>query len=256
MIEQRAKRTEWLDQSHTLEDHITLIIPSEFPCPCSPSTEVMYLINTTEGPIRRPERGGSEWEPIKILLRRENSAYTPNSQPRIPTRVFQGHIVTTDVPTLGTNPKQSQRGSTKQEAKDLATLQQPRRTIRGHLANCPRSPRGRSTTHGGLSVIHKKNDPTGTSTRRRSVPRPQTVREQLVPRGQSATSGRTVHSTPSHQKTLANRIKTKVLKNMRRTQRTLGPKGSTRTVREVRTNTGAAAREPTRGLLRKDLGKM
>jgi hypothetical protein len=24
-------------------------------------------------------RGGSEWEPIKILLLRENSAYTPNS---------------------------------------------------------------------------------------------------------------------------------------------------------------------------------
>jgi hypothetical protein len=49
--------------------------------------------------------GGSELEPIKILLQRENSAYTPNSQPRIPTRVCQGHVVTTDLPTLGTNPQ-------------------------------------------------------------------------------------------------------------------------------------------------------
>jgi hypothetical protein len=74
----------------------------------------------SEGPIMRPERGGSEWEPIKILLLRQNSAYTPNSQIRIPTRVCQGHVVTTDLPTLGTNPKQSQSRSTTQEAKDLA----------------------------------------------------------------------------------------------------------------------------------------
>jgi hypothetical protein len=57
-----------------------------------------------EGLIRRPE-GGSEWEPIKILLLKKNSAYTPNSQLRIPTRVCQGHVVTMDLPTLGTNPK-------------------------------------------------------------------------------------------------------------------------------------------------------
>jgi hypothetical protein len=98
-----------------------------------------------EGPIRRPERGGSEWEPIKILLLRENSSYTPNSQPRIPTRVCQGHVVTTDVPTLGTNPKRPQSGSTNQEAKDLAVLQQswrtvrgPVRTVRGHRLDGPR----------------------------------------------------------------------------------------------------------------------
>jgi hypothetical protein len=52
--------------------------------------------------------GGSELEPIKILLQRENHAYTPNSQPRIPTQVCQGHVVTADLPTLGTNPKRSQ----------------------------------------------------------------------------------------------------------------------------------------------------
>jgi hypothetical protein len=51
----------------------------------------------------RPERG--EWmgadKNSSLWL---NSAYTPNSQLRIPTRVCQGHVVTTDLPTLGTNP--------------------------------------------------------------------------------------------------------------------------------------------------------
>jgi hypothetical protein len=50
------------------------------------------------------QRGGSEWEPIKILLQRENSTYAPNSQPQIPTRVCQGSVVTTDLPILGATP--------------------------------------------------------------------------------------------------------------------------------------------------------
>jgi hypothetical protein len=170
------------------------------------------------------QRGGSEWEPIKIVLLRENSAYTLNSPPRIPTRVCQGHVVTMDVPTLGTNPKRSQSGSMKQEAKDLAVLKQPRRTVCGHLADSPRAPHGRSATHGGRSVKHEQNDPTDTSTRGRSVPHPRMVREQLVLRKLSATSGRSVRQTTFHQKPLANRIETKALKNMRRTQRTPGPK--------------------------------
>jgi hypothetical protein len=101
-------------------------------------------------------------------------------------------------------------------------------------ADCPRSPCGRSATHGGLSVKHKQNDPNSTSTHGWPVPRPRMVREQLVPRGQSATSRRTVRQTPSHQKPLANRIQTKAFKNTRRTRRTFGPKGSTRTVRTHR----------------------
>jgi hypothetical protein len=68
------------------------------------------------------QRRGSEWEPINILLQRENSIYVPNSQPRIPTRVCQGRVVTTDLPTLGTNPKQSQSKSKTQGAKDLVAL--------------------------------------------------------------------------------------------------------------------------------------
>jgi hypothetical protein len=177
------------------------------------------------------QRGGSQWELIKILLLRENSAYTPNSPPWIPIRVCQGHVVTTNVPTLGTNPKRSQSGSTKQEAKDLAILKQPRRTVRGHLADCPWAQRAQSATHGGRSVKHGQNDPTSTSSHGRSVPRPRKVREQLVPRGLSATSGRTVRQTTSHQNPLANQIKTKALKNKRRTRRTPGQKPSTRTIR-------------------------
>jgi hypothetical protein len=90
------------------------------------------------------QREGSEWESIKILLVRENSAHAPNSQLRIPTRVCQGHVVTKDLPTLGTNPKRSQSGSTKQEANDLADSSSPGgqsaalgRTVRGHRADGP-----------------------------------------------------------------------------------------------------------------------
>jgi hypothetical protein len=146
------------------------------------------------------------------------------------------------------------------------------------LTDSPRPWGGRSATHGGLSVKHEQNDPTGTSTRGRSVLRPRTVREQLVPRGQSATSWRTVRQTPSHQKPLANRIETKALKNARRTQKTPGPEGSTRTVRTHHADSPRAANRrgssssransrapyhlsfhgsPKRlKLLRKDLGKM
>jgi hypothetical protein len=117
-------------------------------------------------------------------------------------------------------------------------------------ADCPRSPRGRSATHGGRSVKRRQNDQTRTSTRGRSVPRPRTVREQLVPRGLSATSGRTVRQTTFHQKPLANRIETKALKNTRRTRRTPGPKGNTRTVctllADCLPGVKTVAREPTR----------
>jgi hypothetical protein len=108
-------------------------------------------------------------------------------------------------------------------------------------ADGPRSPCGRSATHDGLSVKYKQNDPTHTSTRGWSVPHPRTVREQVVPRGQSATSGRTVHQTPPGQKQLAKRIETKALKNTRQTRGTHGrttPRGQSastpRTVRQAR----------------------
>jgi hypothetical protein len=73
-----------------------------------------------------------------------NSAYTPNSQLRIPTRVCQGHVVTTDLPTLGTNPNSIQHGSTTQKAKDLGNLESARRTVCSVRADCPRGGHGPS----------------------------------------------------------------------------------------------------------------
>jgi hypothetical protein len=58
-----------------------------------------------------------------------NSAYAPNSQPRILIRVCQSHVVTTYLPTLGTNPNSKQHRSATQEAKDLGNLQSPGRTV-------------------------------------------------------------------------------------------------------------------------------
>jgi hypothetical protein len=93
------------------------------------------------------QRGGSEWDPIKILLQRENPAYALISQPRIPTRVCQGHVVKLDLPTVGTNPKRSQNRSTTQEAKDLAVLRMPLRTVRGQRGDGPLPTGGRSVNH-------------------------------------------------------------------------------------------------------------
>jgi hypothetical protein len=84
------------------------------------------------------QRGGSEWEPIIIVLQRENSVYAPNSQPRIPTRVCQGSVVIADLPTLGANPKRSQSENETQRAKDLAAQHWTRRTVCKHRADHPR----------------------------------------------------------------------------------------------------------------------
>jgi hypothetical protein len=73
-----------------------------------------------------------------------NSAYTLNSQLRIPTRVCQGHVVTTDLPTLGTNPNSIQHGSTTQKAKDIGNLESTRWTVREEGADCPRGGHGPS----------------------------------------------------------------------------------------------------------------
>jgi hypothetical protein len=73
--------------------------------------------------------GGSEWAPLKILLRRVDLDYVPNSQPRIPTQACQGRIVTTDLPTLGTSLKQITSESATQEEKDIGKLQCSGQTV-------------------------------------------------------------------------------------------------------------------------------
>jgi hypothetical protein len=84
----------------------------------------------------------------KKSFRRMNSACAPNSQPRIPTRVCQGRVVTTDPPTLGTNPNSKQHGSGTQEAKDLDRSAGSTRTVRTASADSPQAPSGRSATLG------------------------------------------------------------------------------------------------------------
>jgi hypothetical protein len=84
----------------------------------------------------------------KNSSRRSNSTYALNSQQRIPTRVCQGRVVTTDLRTLGTNPKQSQSESATQEEKDLATLRGTKRIVRDDQADGPRGTGGRSAGHG------------------------------------------------------------------------------------------------------------
>jgi hypothetical protein len=126
----------------------------------------------------------------KNTSRRSISAYAPNSQPRILTRLCQGHVVTTDRPTLGKNPKQSRSGSTTQEAKDLVVLQITRRTVRKDGADGPHALGGQSATVGRTVLKRQQNLQYHTLNNRWSAPCPRTVRERLVPRGQSAVSVR------------------------------------------------------------------
>jgi hypothetical protein len=87
----------------------------------------------------------------KNSFQRMNSICAPNSQPRILTRVYQGRVVTTDLPTLGSNPNSKQHGSATQEANNLGNLRCLGRTVRGDLADRPRGPGGLSAGSCGPS---------------------------------------------------------------------------------------------------------
>jgi hypothetical protein len=118
----------------------------------------------------------------KNSSRRMNSADVPNSQPRIPTRVCQCHVVTTDPPTLGTKPNSKHHETTTQEAKHLGDLQWPGRTVRMKGADCPQGPSGPSAStgrtvrkwHRNLQYRTMKNGP--------SVLYPRTVRAEWTVR--------------------------------------------------------------------------
>jgi hypothetical protein len=130
-----------------------------------------------EGPIRRLERG-SEWELIKILLQRENSAYAPNSKPRIPTRVCQGSIVTADLPTLEANSKRSQSKSETQRAKDLAAQHWNRRTVRKHQRTVREAWADSPQTPGGPSVWPRRTVREATTDRPKTTPEPLVLHPQ------------------------------------------------------------------------------
>jgi hypothetical protein len=123
------------------------------------SMSVQFFLSTTllKDRLGHQRGGGGEWELIKILLRRENSAYTPNSQLRIPTRVCQGHVVTPDLQTLGTNPKRSQSGSTTQEARDIAVLRKPWQTVRVDRVDSPQPSGGQSVKRNRTTSCAPRN---------------------------------------------------------------------------------------------------
>jgi hypothetical protein len=60
-----------------------------------------------EGPKRRTREGGSEWEPIKILLEVDKGSNktntTSNTRLRLTTKVGQDHAATRVLLDLGTN---------------------------------------------------------------------------------------------------------------------------------------------------------
>jgi hypothetical protein len=108
---------------------------------------------------------------------------------------LQGSVITADLPTLGANPKQSQSESETHRRKGLSC---PANT----LADSPRPWGGRFAVTGQTVYYPRADGPLITTERsdehpkvRTAVPGPRTVREQLVPRGQSTATGRTVRNT-------------------------------------------------------------
>jgi hypothetical protein len=80
----------------------------------------------TEGPIRRTREGGSEWEPIKILLegdRNSNKMNTAsNTRLRLTTKVGQAHVATGVPLDLGTNtPPTDPRNAAENQTSSLQT---------------------------------------------------------------------------------------------------------------------------------------
>jgi hypothetical protein len=65
----------------------------------------------SEGPIRRTREGGSEWEPIKILLEGDGNSNkmntASNTRLRLTTQVGQAHVATGVSLDLGTNTQPS-----------------------------------------------------------------------------------------------------------------------------------------------------
>jgi hypothetical protein len=66
----------------------------------------------SDGTIRRTREGGSEWEPIKILLEGDGDSNkantTSNTRLRLTTQVGQAHAVTEVLLDLGTNKQPSE----------------------------------------------------------------------------------------------------------------------------------------------------
>jgi hypothetical protein len=92
---------------------VTIIGNQNIICHRFPSTSFDNFFDTCkiEGPIRQTREGGSEWEPIKILLEGDansnkmNTAF--NTRLRLTTQVGQVHTATEVLLDLGTNKQPS-----------------------------------------------------------------------------------------------------------------------------------------------------
>jgi hypothetical protein len=158
-----------------------------------------------------------------------------------------------DLPTLGTNPKRSQSGTTKQEAKDLAVLQQSWRTVRG----LGRTVRGYHADGPRPTADSPLNTNRTTQPAPRRADGPYHVLGRSASNSCCADSPRRPGGRSAKQLPTKNRWPTGSKRRRSRTREEheehLGqkpPRGqsapTTCTVREVRTDAGVAAREPTR----------
>jgi hypothetical protein len=200
-----------------------------------------YLSGINEGPIRRPEKGGSEWEPIKIILQREISAYVPNHNQGFHTSLPRSR--SHNGPTNPRNkPQTIPKWKHNSRSKGLSCPAKP-------LADSPRGYGGPSASCGGLS---KKRSRTSSTT-------PSIMDRLCWPRGPSVPPRTVRHSSTDRPRTSCNKnpptkwIERKTRKKSRRTRRTPSqpaPRGlsapTRRTVRQVRTDTGTAGREQER----------
>jgi hypothetical protein len=81
---------------------------------------------TNGGPIRRTREGGSEWEPIKIILEGDGNSYkmntASNTRLRLTTQVGQAHVATEVPLDLETNthnlPTRERSGTPNLESTD------------------------------------------------------------------------------------------------------------------------------------------
>jgi hypothetical protein len=173
----------------------------------------------------------------KNFSRRSNSAYAQNSQPRIPTQVCQGHVVTTNLPTLGTNPKQSQSDIKTQEAKDLAALRKPRQTVCNDMANSPRWIGGQSARPRRTVRNCYPNNQYFSSKYGRSVATPWTVRPARTVQQPRPNSSANLLQLKTPNSTGQKKATQELAKNMMNS-RLLAPCGwsadPARTVRQVR----------------------
>jgi hypothetical protein len=88
--------------------------------------DVMRLPDDGEGPIRRTREGGSEWEPIKILLEGDGNSNkmntASNTRLRLTTQVGQAHVATGVPLDLGTNTQPSDpRNAAENQTSSLQT---------------------------------------------------------------------------------------------------------------------------------------